>query len=154
MNRTLIASLACTLALPVLAQDNPFAGMKGKIREGNWEYKMQMDGVPGMPAGMKMPEMAFNHCITAQDVERGGFQSKDGKIPDGCAVKDMKMAGNTATWRMECVKDPKMTVDSTMTFAGDGFTMKQKMAMDQGGQVMNMNQSMTGRYTGPCTAKK
>ena len=41
-----------------------------------------------------------------------------------------------------------------MTFAGDGFTMKQKMAMDQGGQVMNMTQTMTGSYTGPCTAKK
>ena len=154
MKRTLIAALACTLALPALAQDNPWAGLKGKVKEGNWEYRMQMEGVPGMPAGMKMPETTFNHCITPGDVERGGFQSKDGKIPDGCAVKDMKMSGNTATWRMECVKDPKMTVDSTMTFAGDGFTMKQKMAMDQGGQAMNMNQTMTGRYTGPCTGKK
>ena len=71
-------------------------------------------------------------------------------MPDGCTVKDMKMSGNTATYRMECVKDPKMTVDTTMTFAGDDFTMKQKMAMNQGGQVMNMNKTMTGRYTGPC----
>ena len=47
--------VACSLALPLLAQDNPFAGIKGKIKEGKWEYKMQMEGVPGMPAGMKMP---------------------------------------------------------------------------------------------------
>ena len=61
----------------------------------------------------------------------------------------MKMSGNTATCRMECTKDPKMTADVDMTFAGDGFTMKQDIAMDQGGQVMKMNQTMTGSYTGP-----
>ena len=152
MNRffLLAATTACTLALPAFAQDNPFAGMKGKMRDGNWEYRMQMEGVEGMPAGMKMPEQVVNRCITPKDVEHGGFQSRDGKMPDGCTVKDMKMSGNTATWRMVCVKDPKMTVDSNMTFGNDRFTMKQKMAMDQGGRMMNMNQTMTGRYTGPC----
>jgi len=146
------AVIACSIALPLLAQDNPFAGFKGKMKEGNWEYKSQMEGVPGMPAGMGA--MTFNHCLTAQDVERGGVGSKDGKMPDGCTVKNMKMSGNTASYTMECTKDPKMTVDSTITFAGDSFNMKQKMAMNQGGQMMNMTQSMTGRYTGPCAAKK
>ena len=151
MKRTLVvAALACTFALPALAQDNPWAGMKGKIKEGNWEYRMQMEGVPGMPAGMKMPEMTFNHCITAQDIDKGGFANKDGKMPEGCTVKNMNVAGNTASWTMECTKDPKMKVDSNMTFANDSFTMKQKMQMDQGGQMMNMNQTMTGRYAGPC----
>lgn len=149
MKHTLAAAL-CLLALPALAQDNPFAGFKGKVREGNWEYRSQMEGVPGMPPGMKMPEQVFNHCVTPQEVDKGGFGSKDGKLPDGCTIKDMKMAGNIATYRMECVKDPKMTVDTTMTFGTDSFTMKQKMAMNQQGQVMNMNQTMTGRYTGPC----
>ena len=55
MNRTLAATLAASLiALPVLAQDNPFAGFKGKMRDGNWEYKMKMEGIPGMPAGQEM----------------------------------------------------------------------------------------------------
>jgi hypothetical protein len=151
MKRTAIAAIAAScLALPALAQDNPFAGFKGKIKEGNWEYKMQMEGVPGMPA---MAPMTFNHCITPQDVDKGTFAQKDGKMPDGCTVKNMKMSGNTASYTMECVKDPKMTVDSNITFGGDNFTMKQKMAMNQGGQVMNMNSTMTGRYTGPCAKK-
>ncbi|APV51318.1 hypothetical protein BWI17_17470 [Betaproteobacteria bacterium GR16-43] len=148
----LAAALACAIALPVLAQDNPFSGFKGKIREGNWEYKMQMEGMPGMPQGMQMP--TINRCITPADVDKGGFANKDGKMPDGCTVKNMKMSGNTASYTMECTKDPKMTVDSDITFGGDTFTMKQKMAMDRGGQMMNMTQTMTGRYTGPCTAKK
>lgn len=152
MKRTLATvAAACTIALPALAQDNPWAGFKGKIKEGNWEYKMQMEGA-GMPPGMGA--MTFNHCITPADVEKGGFASRDGKMPDGCSVKNMKMAGNTATYTMECTKQPKMTVDSTITFADTSFTMKQKMAMDQGGQVMNMNSTMTGRLTGPCAAAK
>ena len=150
MNRTLLAALACALALPALAQDNPWAGLKGKVKEGNWEYRMQMDGMPGMPPGMKMPEQVFNNCVTNQEIEKGGLGNKDGKLPDGCTIKNMKLVGNVATYRMECVKDPKMTVDTTMTFGSDTFTMKQKMAMDQGGQIMNMNNTMNGRLTGPC----
>lgn len=151
MNRTLLAAaVACAIALPAAAQDNPFAGFKGKIRDGNWEYKMQMEGVPGMPAGMG--GMTFNRCITPNDVEGGGFANKGGKMPDGCTVKNMKMSGNTATYTMECTKEPKMTVDSTITFGSDSFTMKQAMDMDQGGQRMKMNSTMNGRYTGPCTA--
>lgn len=150
MKRSLALLAACTLALPALAQDNPFSGFKGKIKEGNWEYKMQMEGVPGMPAGAG--GMTFNHCVTAQDVEKGGFASRDGKMPDGCTVKNMKMSGNTASYTMECTKQPKMTVDSNITFGDNSFTMKQKMAMDQGGQMMNMNSTMTGRLVGPCAA--
>ncbi len=149
MKRTLLAALAAsTLAAPALAQDNPWAGFKGKLKEGNWEYKMQMEGVPGMPAGMGA--MTFNRCLTAKDVDQGGFAQRDNKMPDGCTVKDMKVAGNGATWKMVCVKDPRMVVDSTMTFGGDSFTMKQNMQMNQGGQVMNMTQNMTGRLVGPC----
>jgi len=147
MNRTLLAAaIACAIALPAAAQDNPFAGFKGKIREGNWEYRMQMEGGPGMPPGMKMPEQTFQHCITPQDIEKGGVGSKNGKMQDGCTVKNMKMSGNTASYTMECTKPQKMTVDADMTFGDGTFTMKQKMAMDQNGQVMNMNSTMTGKY--------
>jgi hypothetical protein len=153
MNRTLFAAaVACAVALPAAAQDNPFAGFKGKVKEGNWEYKMQMEGMPGMPPGMKMPEHTVQHCVTPQDVEKGGLGTKDGKLPDGCTVKNMKMSGNTATYTTECTKPQKMTVDSTITFGGDTFTTKQKMVMDQNGQMVTMNNTMTGRYLGPCTA--
>ena len=150
MTKTLAALIAAALALPALAQDNPFAGLKGKVREGQWEYTMQMEGVPGMPAGMTMPPMTFQRCLKAADVEKGGFAQKDGKMPDGCSIKDMKFTATGATWRMECTKDPKMIVDSTMTANPDAFTMKQVMQMDRGGQAMTMNNTFTGKYLGAC----
>jgi hypothetical protein len=142
--------VACALALPALAEDNPFAGMKGKIKEGQWEYTMEMGAIPGMPQGMKMPPMTFNKCLTAKDIESGGATSKEGKMPEQCSVKNMKMSGNTASYTMECTKDPKVKSDVNMTFQNDGFVMKQDMVMDHGGQPMKMQQTMTGRYMGAC----
>ena len=150
MKTLLLAASCCALALPALAQDNPFAGMKGKIKEGMWQYTMEMGSMPGMPAGMKMPPMTFSRCLTAKEIESGGATSKEGKMPEQCSVKNMKMSGNNATYTMVCTKDPKMKADVNMTFQGDGFTMKQDVEMDHGGQMMKMQQTMTGKYTGPC----
>ena len=150
MKKLALAVLAATLTLPALAQDNPFAGMKGKIKEGNWNYTMEMGAMPGMPKGMTMPPMTFSRCLTAKDIESGAATSKDGKMPEGCTVKNMKMSGNNASYTMECTKDPKMVADVKMTFAADSFTMKQDVVMDHGGQKMPMTNNMTGKYTGPC----
>jgi hypothetical protein len=142
--------IACALALPAFAQDNPFAGMKGKIKEGMWEYNMQMGAMPGMPQGMAMPPMTFSRCLTAKDIESGAATSREGKMPEGCTVKNMKMSGSDASYTMECTKDPKMKADVKMNFTGDGFTMKQDIVMDRGGQPMPMQTTMTGKYKGAC----
>ena len=144
----LAAAAACALATPALVAANPWAGMKGKVKEGQWEYqmKMQMAGMPG--GGMTMP--AFRQCLTASQIEGGGMGQKDGKMPDGCTVKNMKFAGNSGSYTMECTKEPKRVADVNMTFGGDSVTMKQNIAMDQGGQKMNMVNEMTGKYVGPC----
>jgi hypothetical protein len=142
------AALACVFATPALAQNNPFAGMKGKMKEGEWEYTMKMS-MPGMPGGgMTMP--GFRQCVTAAQIEKGGVGQKDGQMPDGCSVRNVKVAGNTASYTMECTKDPKMVSDVNMTFSGDTFSMKQNTTMDQGGQKMQMVNDMTGKYVGPC----
>jgi hypothetical protein len=47
-----------------------------------------------------------------------------------------------------------MTADAKMTFVDNGYDMDLKMAMNQGGQVMNMTQKMQSRLVGPCTGKK
>ncbi|WP_212758274.1 DUF3617 domain-containing protein [Usitatibacter palustris] len=148
-----LATLFAATATASFAQ-NPWAGLKGKVKEGQWEYKMQMEmsePPPGMPPGFKMPEQTFQQCLTAKDIEGGGVGQKEGKMPEGCEIKDMKMTGSGGSWRMECTKSPKMTADVVMTTTDSGFTMKQDMAMDQGGKMMKMKNTMTGKYLGPCT---
>lgn len=145
MKKFLAAAIACAFALPAFAQDNPF---KGKVKEGQWEYtmKMQMAGMPG--GGMTMP--AFQQCITKAQLEQGAIGQKDGKMPEGCSLKNLKQSGNTASYTMECTREPKMVSDVSVTFSGDSFAMKQNTTMDQGGQKMQMVNDMTGKYLGPC----
>lgn len=150
MKNIALAALACALAAPALAQDNPFAGIKGKMKEGSWETTMKMGPVPGMPAGMSMPPMTHTQCITAKDIEGGGVGQQGGKMPDGCSTRNVRMSGNTLSYSMECTKSPKMKGDVTMTFSGDSYTMKQDLVMDQGGQMMPMTNTITGTYKGPC----
>jgi len=157
MNRTAIAAAAgCALAAAV-AFASPLDEFKGKMKEGMYETKVDMDmgQIPGMPPEMaaKMSKQSFTHqhCVTKQDIEKGAMgKGRDGKGPETCEIKDMKMSGNTATYRMEC-SNPKMTADNKVTFSGNGYMMDMDMAMDRGGQMMKMKQHMESRYLGPCT---
>jgi hypothetical protein len=65
-------------------------------------------------------------------------------------VKNFNMSGNTATYTTVCKGDPAMTIDAKITFIDAGYNMDMKMAMNQGGQVMNMTQKMESRYLGAC----
>ena len=149
--RFALAILAGTATATALA--GPFDEFRGKMKEGMYEYKMEMDmgAIPGLPAGMGKQSHTFNHCVTKKDIEEGGFgKNKDSKMPENCEVKNMKMTGNTASYTMECKGDHAMKSDVKMTFVSDGFDMDQKMQMTRGGKVMNMNQKMQGRLKGPC----
>src|SRR6185503_18050230 len=131
-----LAILAGTAAATALAA--PFDEFKGKMKEGMYEYKMEMDmgAIPGLPAGMGKQSHTFNHCVTKKDIEEGGFgKNKDSKMPENCEVKNMKVSGNNASYTMECKGENAMKSDVKMTFVSDGFDMDQKMQMTRGGQV-------------------
>jgi len=153
MKKSTLIALACLASgAPVAA--GPFDQFKGKMKEGLYEYKMEMDmgAVPGMPPGMGKQTHSFTHCVTKKDIEEGGFsKGGDRKQPENCEVKNMNVSGNTATYTMECKGDPQMKADNKITFVDNGFDMDMKMQMNRGGQVMNMNQKMQGRLKGPCT---
>ncbi|MGZ5036083.1 MAG: DUF3617 domain-containing protein [Usitatibacter sp.] len=154
MSTARIIAIACCAATGVaLAAGNPFDSFKGKMKEGMYEYKMEMDmgAMPGMPAGMGKQNMTFQKCITAHDIEKGqmGRGDRNGKMPESCEIKNFSQSGNTASYTMEC-KEPPMSADNRITFKNDGFTMDMKMAMNQRGQAMNMTQHMESRYLGPC----
>jgi hypothetical protein len=145
----LVAALAATTAVA----QSPMNAMKGKMKDGLYSYKMEMDmgQMPGMPAGMGKQTMNFQHCITPQDIEKGELgKGREDRKPANCEVKDFKMSGNTASYKMVCKGETAMTADNTITFVPDGYKMVMKMAMDQGGQKMNMTQNMEAKYLGPC----
>src|SRR6187401_2021027 len=157
-NKYLVAAGFCFLSTAAFAA-GPFYQMKGKVKEGQYETTMEMDmgSIPGMPKGMGMQKHTFTNCVTAEDIEKGDVtkgRGRDGKASNNCEVKDFKMSGNTASYTMVCKGGPDMTGDVKMTFVPNGYDMDMKMAMNQGGQVMNVNQKMQSRNVGPCTGKK
>lgn len=156
MTKARYLAIACAAACTAAAA-GPFDAMKGKMKDGMYEYKMEMDmgNIPGMPPGMKTQTMNFSKCVTQKDIEEGGFsKGKEArKGPENCEIRNMNMSGNTATYTMICKGEgnqPAMTADNRITFSDSGFKMDMKMAMNQGGQMMNMTQRMEGKYVGPC----
>jgi len=156
MKKVSLIALACagSLALAAAAADSPFSAFKGRIKEGMYEYKMDMDmgQIPGMPPGMGKQSHTFQHCVTAEDINRGevGKGGRD-NMPKNCEVKDFRMSGNTASYRMVCTGERPMEAENRVTFEGNGYTMDMKMAMNQRGQPMHMTQHMQARYLGACT---
>ena len=153
MTKARILAIACA-GVCAAAIAGPLDALRGKMKEGMYEYKMEMDmgAVPGMPPGMGKQSHTFQKCVTAQDIEKGQMgrgPDRQGKPAPDCDIKNFNQSGNTASYTMEC-KQAKMTADNKITFTGDGFNMDMKMAMNQGGKVMNMTQHMEGKYLGPC----
>lgn len=149
-------TLACaaSLSMAAVAADNPFDAFRGKMKAGMYEYKMDIDmgQIPGMPPGMGHQVHTFQHCVTAEDIDRGRMSRDDAKrAPEHCKIENFKMSGNTADYTMVCKGGPDMTADNHITFTGEGYRMDMKMAMNQGGRTMNMKQHMEGRYLGPCS---
>lgn len=151
----LLAILSCAaLPLAALAADNPFQAFHGKVKPGMYEYKMDMDmgAVPGMPPGMGKQTHTFQHCVTAEDIQKGEMNRNDrSRMPKDCDVKDFHMSGNTATYKMVCTGQHQMSADNRITFKGDGYDMDMAMDMNEGGRPMHMKQHMEARYIGGCS---
>src|SRR4051812_10451598 len=130
------------------AAAGPFDQFKGKMKEGLYEYKMDME-MPGMPGGKH--SMTMQNCVKAKDIEGGDFAKGDRKGgPSQCEFKDVNVSGNTASYKMVCKGQGEMTADTKMTFRDGGFVSDMKMSMNERGQVMHMTQHMEGKYLGAC----
>jgi len=148
MKTAALLALAALVATPAAFAQSPAQAMKGKMKPGLYAYKMEMD----MPGGAGKQNMNMQQCVTDKDIE-GGQLGKGGEMPKNCEMKDFKMSGNTASYRMACKGEFEMNADTDITFVPDGFRMNMKMQMAQGGQKMSMTQKMEGKYVGPCPKK-
>ena len=151
------AALCLLTACAATASAGPM-DLKGRMKAGLYEMtvSMEMSGVQGMPGGMKMPAMTVQHCVTQKDIDDGNqkmFGGKNPRAPDAskdCEMKDFKMSGDTATYRMVCTGKTNMEMDASVTFTPDGYKGTNKMHMDQNGQPMNMTSSFTSKFLGAC----
>src|SRR5258708_22760393 len=96
-NRVLLLAFAttCTLAF---AADNPFDAFKGKMKEGLYDYKMEIDmsGMAGLPPGMGKQTHAFQKCGTAKDIDKGQTGrggGRGGQMPHPCRFSHFKTVG-------------------------------------------------------------
>jgi hypothetical protein len=160
MKTVSLLPLACAALLPLAAaaagSDALYDAFKGRIKAGMYEYKMDVDmgAIPGMPPGMGKQTHTIQHCVTPEDIQRGEVNRNDrNRMPKDCDVKDLKVSGNTATYKMVCTGEHSLTSDNKLTFQSDGFTSDVDMTMSERGRPMTMKQHMQARYLGPSCTK-
>lgn len=150
----LLASFALAIA-PAHAQSTAqLNALKGKIKEGRYSQKMDMEmgGIPGMPAGMGKQSFTIENCVSDSDIEKGDLGRREKGAPD-CQVRDVKVTASSASYKMACKGEQDMTMDVAIAFAGDSYRMTMKSTMDIGGQKMTSNMTVDAKYLGPCKKK-
>jgi len=109
------------------------------MKPGKWEITTTTD-IPGMGP------QAFTHvqCITEKDaVPMDREQSKD------CEVKDMKVSGNTVSWKIVCKGEGGKTEGTgKITYSGD--TMNGTMETYVPENNMRIKSTMKGKRLGAC----
>ncbi len=103
---------------------------------GLWEIKRKID-TPGMP-----PEMAakINNRVTTQCVQPGQHKWNEQRDPNEkgerrCEQTDMKVSGNTVSWKLQC-KDGT-TGEGSITHNGkDAYKMEMTMNTARGTMKM------------------
>ena len=127
--RLLVAVCAMMMSVSVSAQVK-------EMPAGLWEVKHKVD-IPGMP-----PEMAakMGNRVTTQCVKPGEKKWNDQRDPNEkgerrCEQTDMKVSGNTVSWKMKCVDGS--TGEGSITHNGkDAYKMDMAMNSPRGSMKM------------------
>lgn len=116
------------------------AGTAQAMKPGLWEITTTMSGggMPAMPAvsdaqrkqmeamGIKMPGAAgggmgvvMKHCVTPEQAAKRQPPQSDEDRRQKCEQKDVRLSGNTVTWKIECTGERKMTGTGSITYQGE-----------------------------------
>ena len=130
-----LVAAVCAFSLPLLGAS--------LAKAGRWQSTIQME-MPGAP--MKIPAQTFATCVTKEQAENAeNLIPKSGDKRGGCTYTDVKIDGNTISWKMTCAKSG-MTGSGTMTYHGDSYEGAMEMKM----QDRDMSAKYTGKYVGEC----
>jgi hypothetical protein len=126
------------LAIPFMAH----AGGTPNMEPGLWEITSETH-----MQGMNMPPSTVTQCITNDDlVPRPS--SQPGQQQD-CEITDVKVSGDTVTWRMRCTGEGgTVEGEGSITYHGDRFEGSSTINIIDAG--MSMQTQMTGRRVGEC----
>ena len=128
------------LPLAVVAAGASLAATAHAMKPGLWEITTQMSGA-GMPAMPKMPDaqrkqmeamgikmpggaaggmgVVAKHCVTKEQAEKRQPPQSEEDRQQRCEQKDIKVSGNTVTWKIECTGERKMTGTGSITYQGE-----------------------------------
>jgi hypothetical protein len=130
-------AVVCALVVPAYAAS--------PVKAGKWQTTVEME-IPNMP--VKMPPTNFAHCITKEQAENPEAAIPKSAKDSGCKYTDLKVDGNTVSWKIECEKQ-KLSGTGTATYTDDSYTARADMEMQ--GQSMKMKYS--GKRVGDCDEK-
>jgi len=143
------------------------------MKPGLWEITSQMSGggMPAMPAmpeaqrkqmeamGIKMPggaggamSVVVKHCVTKEQAENRLPPQSPEDRRQRCEQKDVKVSGNTVSWKIECSGERKMNGSGTMTYQGEeSYKGESTFNMQEGKRgPVTMKQSYSGKWVGAC----
>ncbi len=115
-------------------------GAQAQMKEmpgGLWEIRNKMD-MPGMPPEMaaKMGNRVMTQCIKPGEKKWNEQRPPNEKGERQCEQTDMKMSGNTASWKMKCVDGT--TGEGSITHNGkDAYKMDMAMNSPRGSMKMS-----------------
>jgi len=127
--RALLAVSAVLFSLGTQAQMKEMPG-------GLWEIRSKMD-MPGMPPEMaaKMGSRVITQCIKPGEKKWNESRPPNEKGERQCEQTDMKVSGNTTSWKMKCVDGT--TGEGTVTHNGkDAYKMDMVMNSPRGSMKM------------------
>jgi uncharacterized protein DUF3617 len=143
---SLIFAAIILLSAPAAQAQSPQPGL--------WRTtaKMQMTGIPGMPAGMPPQENTGTQCVTAEMAKDPvkGFKPEVGRGTQDCKYNG-NWTGSQLTYEMTCGGQEPLTAKGSYTFESPTrFRGTGNMTSSAGGQRMQMTMQMEGQRVGDC----
>ncbi len=121
----------CVASIPFAASAQP-----KEMPGGLWEIRTKMD-MPGMPPEMaaKMGNRVMTQCIKPGERKWNEQRDPNEKGDRRCEQTDMKVSGNTVSWKMKCVDGT--TGEGSVTHNGkDAYKMDMAMNSPRGSMKM------------------
>lgn len=142
MFKTLVLAVALFLVPMLTTTAQAGSGMQ----EGNWEITVSVE-MPGV--AFTIPPMSYTSCLTKENQV-----PRDPGSDENCQATDIRIDGDTVTWKVSCKDENGAQVDSRgrITYSGDTFAgeMVSDINDPQEGK-MQLTNRMKGRYLGPCS---